>query len=222
MTRFRDRFDAGRRLANELQSFAHDPDALVLALPRGGVPVAYEVATRLGLPLEIFLVRKLGVPGHEEFAMGAIASTGAVSLNENVVEHLGISRREVNEVIQREEKELRRRSENYGSEFSRNEVTGKKIILIDDGLATGSSMRAAVRALKQKEPQEIIVAVPVASASTCREFEGEVDEIICAETPEDFYAVGQWYDDFSQTSDEEVRELLAKAREEFSHSARAI
>jgi putative phosphoribosyl transferase len=214
-TRFKDRTEGGQALAEKLAHYSERSDVVVLALPRGGVPVGYEVATRVKAPLEVFLVRKLGVPGHEEFAMGAIASGGLWFVNEEVVRQLGISRRQIQQIVDREEQEMERRMEVYGPEFSKAEVRGQVVILVDDGLATGSTMRAAVAALKQKHPQRIVVGVPVASAQTCEELHGEVDEIICVNTPEDFYAVGQWYEDFSQTSDDEVRELLNRAKEQF-------
>jgi putative phosphoribosyl transferase len=214
-TRFKDRAEGGQALAEKLAHYSERSDVVVLALPRGGVPVGYEVAIRVKAPLEVFLVRKLGVPGHEEFAMGAIASGGLWFVNEEVVRQLGISRRQIQQIVDREEQEMERRMEVYGSEFSKAEVRGQVVILVDDGLATGSTMRAAVAALKQKHPQRIVVGVPVASAQTCEELHDEVDEIVCVNTPEDFYAVGQWYEDFSQTSDDEVRELLNRAKEQF-------
>lgn len=210
--RFQNRSEAGRLLAEKLQRYSDNPKVVVLALPRGGVPVGYEIATQLNVPLKIFLVRKLGVPGHEEFAMGAIASGGIWFVNEQIVRQLGISQQQVQQVIEQEERELERRVKAYGAEFSRIPVRDQIIILVDDGLATGATMRAAVAALKPQHPDRIIVAVPVASPSTCEELGHEVDEMICARTPEDFYAVGQWYEDFSQTSDDEVRELLRRAQ----------
>jgi len=217
-TRFKDRSDAGRALAEKFEHYADRPNVVVLALPRGGVPVGYEVATRLRAPLDVFLVRKLGAPGHEEFAIGAIASGGLWFVNDDVVRQLGISRRQIQEIVEREERELERRSEVYGSDFSKADVRGQIVILIDDGLATGSTMRAAVAALKQKHPERIVIGVPVSSPSTCEELEREVDEIVCFHTPDQFYAVGEWYEDFSQTSDDEVRELLNRARTQFAQS----
>ncbi len=210
--RFRDRSEGGRVLAEKLRHYSNNPNVVVLALPRGGVPVGYEVARKLGAPLEIFLVRKLGVPGHQEFAMGAIASGGFWFVNPDVVERLGISPQEVQQVVEQETLELTRRMEAYGIESSSLRVRDRILILVDDGLATGSTMRAAIAALKRERPERIVVAVPVASASTCQELWSEADEVVCARTPEDFYAVGQWYEDFSQTSDDEVRELLQRAR----------
>lgn len=209
---FRNRRDAGRLLAEQLSHYSTAPNVTVLALPRGGVPVGYEVATVLKVPLGIFLVRKLGVPGHEEFAMGAIASGGLWFVNNDVVRQLEISSQQIQRIVHREREELERRAEVYGPEFSENDVRGQIVILVDDGLATGSTMRAAVNALKQQQPERIIVAVPVASASTVEELQNEVDEVVCLEMPEQFHAVGNWYEDFSQTTDEEVRELLEKAR----------
>lgn len=205
---FVDRRDAGRVLARSLSRLADRPDVVILALPRGGVPVAYEVASALHAPLDVFLVRKLGAPGREELAMGAIASGDVVVINEDVVQGLRISQEEIEEVAQRERRELERRERTYRTSRPPLNPSGKTAVLIDDGLATGASMRAAVQALRQLEPKEIIVAVPVASASTCEELVREVDEVVCARTPEPFYAVGSWYEDFRQTSDEEVRTLL--------------
>jgi putative phosphoribosyl transferase len=209
--RFRNRSEAGRLLAELLRRYASRDDVIVLALPRGGVPVAHDVARALGAPLDVFLVRKLGVPGQEEFAMGAIATGGALVLDEDVVRTLGISRQELGRVISAEQRELQRREAAYRAGRDPPNLEGKTVILVDDGLATGSTMRAAALAVRQQRPARIVVAVPVAAAETCDEFRGDVDEIVCALTPEQFRAVGLWYDDFSQTSDEEVRELLARA-----------
>ncbi|HJZ93790.1 MAG TPA: phosphoribosyltransferase [Gemmataceae bacterium] len=208
---FEDRHDAGRQLAAKLGRYAGRPDGIILALPRGGVPVGYEVARALGVPLDLFLVRKLGVPGREELAMGAIASGGVRVLNEDVVRELGIPQRWVDEVTADEAAELRRREAAYRDDRPAPDVRGKTVILVDDGLATGASMRAAVAALRQLGPARIVVAVPVAAAQTCKEFRSEADEVVCAETPEPFYAVGTWYEDFSQTTDDEVRDLLSRA-----------
>jgi len=210
---FRDRRDAGRYLASKLKKYANRPDVLVLALPRGGVPVAYEVSRALHVRLDIFLVRKLGVPGHEELAMGAIASGGVRVLNEQVVRGLEVSGEVIAAVSAAEELELARREQLYRGDRPPPDVRDQTIILIDDGLATGSTMRAAVAALRQREPARIVVAVPVGAAETCAEFHDEADEAICARTPEPFYAVGAWYADFSQTTDEEVRKLLEQAEE---------
>lgn len=209
--KYRDRRAAGQALADLLGAYAGRPDTLVLALPRGGVPVAYEVAMRLGAPLDVFLVRKLGVPGHEELAMGAIASGGVRVLNEEVVTYLRIPEETIERVASREQVELERRERLYRDGRPAYDARGRRAILIDDGLATGSTMRAAAMALRRQEPASITVAVPVAAEATCDEFRSEVDEVICAYTPEPFIAVGLWYEDFSQTSDEEVRELLAAA-----------
>lgn len=211
VTRFRDRADAGRRLAASLARYAGRDDVVVLALPRGGVPVAFEVARALGAPLDVFLVRKLGVPGHEELAMGAIASGGTRVLNEEIVQTLGIPDRVIEVVAAREQQELARRERAYRGHRPAVDVQGRTVILIDDGLATGASMRAAAAALRRAGPQRLVVAVPLAAAETCEALRDEVDEVVCAWTPEPFHAVGFWYDDFSQTPDEEVRELLARA-----------
>ncbi|WP_239470701.1 phosphoribosyltransferase [Archangium violaceum] len=211
--RFEDRYAAGRELARELRKYANRPDVRVLALPRGGVPVGYEVAKELGVLLDVFLVRKLGVPGHEELAMGAIASGGVGVINREVVDQLGVSREDIQRVAREEQRELERREQAYRGEQEPSLLRGQTLLLVDDGLATGSTMRAAVRALKQSGPARIVVAVPVASAEACQAFEHEADEVVCLETPKPFRAVGLWYRDFSQTSDEEVRELLWRARE---------
>jgi predicted phosphoribosyltransferase len=192
---------------------------LVLALPRGGVPVAYEVAKELKAPLDVFLVRKLGVPGHQELAMGAIASGGVRVINEELVNYLGIPGEVIDAVAAVEQQELERRERAYRDDRSQPDVRDRIVILIDDGLATGSTMRAAARSLRLQNPRRIVVAVPVSSAETCNDFRGEVDEIICAVTPGYFQGVGLWYDDFSQTSDEEVRELLKRATKEERHVA---
>ncbi len=208
---FRDRADAGQQLAKKLTAYANRPDVLVLALPRGGVPVAYEAARALGAPLDVFLVRKLGVPGHEELAMGAIATGGVQVLNRSLVHALGIPDEMVEAVVAREQRELERRERAYRDGRPTPDVRGRTVILVDDGLATGSTMRAAAAALRQQQAARIVVAVPVAPAETCEEFKAEVDEVVCAVTPEPFYAVGLWYEDFSQTTDEEVHDLLARA-----------
>ncbi|HJQ25551.1 MAG TPA: phosphoribosyltransferase [Blastocatellia bacterium] len=209
---FRDRSEAGRVLAEHLKPYANRREVLVLALPRGGVPVAFEVARALGAPLDVFLVRKLGVPGHEELAMGAIASGGVRVLNEEVVRALRIADQVIDAVAAREQQELERRALAYRGDAPAHEVGGRTVILIDDGLATGSTMRAAVEAIRQQQPARLVVAVPVAAASTCAALGAEVDEIVCARTPEPFQAVGLWYEDFAQTTDEEVRDLLERAR----------
>jgi len=208
---FQDRFDAGRVLASKLRAFANRSETVVLALPRGGVPVGFEVAKALDVPLDVLAVRKLGVPGYEELAMGAIASGGIRVLNEDVVRTLGIPDEVIDRVTAEEERELERRERDYREGRPPVDVQGRTVILVDDGLATGSSMRAAVLALNRKRPAQIVVAVPVAAPTTCAEFESEVDQVICAVTPEPFRSVGQWYREFSQTSDEEVRDLLRRA-----------
>lgn len=209
--KYRNRKEAGRILANQLKAYANRPDVLILGLPRGGVPVAFEVAQALQAPLDIFLVRKLGLPSHEELAMGAIASGGVRVLNENVVDSFNVPHPVIDAVAAREQQELERRERLYRAGRPAFDVRGRTVILIDDGLATGSTMRAAAAALRQQAPAAIVVAVPVAGDSTCDEFRSEVDEVICAYTPEPFYAVGLWYEDFSQTTDEEVRALLAQS-----------
>jgi putative phosphoribosyl transferase len=208
---FHDRYEAGRFLAARLKHLAHRPDAVVLALPRGGVPIGYEVARVLNAPLDVFVVRKLGVPGQEELAMGAIASGGVRVLNQKVIEALEIHTTVIDEVAAREESELQRQERTYRDGQPPLDAQGRTVILVDDGLATGSSMRVAATALRNRQPAQIVVAVPVASPDTCAEFVAEVDEVICAATPEPFWAVGAWYGDFSQTSDEEVRDLLRRA-----------
>jgi predicted phosphoribosyltransferase len=208
---FRDRADAGRRLAASLVEYAGRDDVLVLALPRGGVPVAFEVAEVLGAPLDVFLVRKLGLPGHEELAMGAIASGGVRVLNPDVVDTVGIPESVIDRVAALELRELERRERAYRDDRPSPDVGGKTVILVDDGLATGSTMRAAAEALRRQRPSRIIVGVPVASPETCDAFREEVDHIVCATTPEPFYGVGYWYQDFSQCTDDDVRELLARA-----------
>jgi predicted phosphoribosyltransferase len=210
---FRDRRDAGRHLALLLMAYANRPDLLVLALPRGGVPVAFEVARALHAPLDLFLVRKLGVPGHEELAMGAIASGGVRVLNDEVIRMSGVTPDAIDLVTRVEQQELARREAAYRGTRPPPDVRGRIVVLIDDGLATGSTMRAAVKAIRQQGPARVIVAAPTAAAETCEELRAEVDEIICARTPEPFFGVGLWYEDFSQTSDEEVRQLLAEAQQ---------
>jgi putative phosphoribosyl transferase len=205
---FNDRRDAGRALAQKLSAYLADENLLVLALPRGGVPVAYEVARALDAPLDVFIVRKLGVPGHEEYAMGAIASGGVVVSDR---ERLGVPQHAFDAVLQRESAELARREELYRHGRPALSIAGHSVILVDDGLATGSSMKAAIRAVRNQRPKRIVVAVPVAAGSTCAELRLEADDVICAETPHPFRAVGPWYGDFSQTSDSEVEELLDKA-----------
>ncbi len=211
MTRFRDRRQAGRRLARELAAYAGRPDVLVLGLPRGGVPVAGEVAQALDAQLDVCVVRKLGVPGHEELAMGAIASGGAWVLNDGVIESLGIAGRLIQEVADREQVELKRRELAYRGDRPAVEVHGRTVILVDDGIATGSTMRAAVAALKRLGPARLVVAVPTASSDACVAIEPEVDELVCLVEPNPFYAVGVWYDNFSQVDDQEVRDILDRS-----------
>ena len=208
---FSDRHEAGRVLAERLRDFAGRSGVMVLGLPRGGVPVAYEVAKALGAPFDIFLVRKLGVPGQEELAMGAIASGGIVVVNDEVIDALRIPWEIVDEEIDRQELELARRERLYRGDRPPLDVTGRVVILVDDGLATGSTMRAAVRALRRKQPASIVVAVPTAAPSTCEEFQTIADACVCTITPEPFRAVGLWYEDFSQVDDQEVCQLLARS-----------
>jgi predicted phosphoribosyltransferase len=217
METFADRYDAGRHLAGLLQEYAGRGDALVLALPRGGVPVGYEVAAALGVPLDIFLVRKLGLPGHEELAMGAIASGGTQVLNAEVVRMFHVPALVIRRVAEQELRELQRRDLEYRGGGPPPDVRGRTVILVDDGLATGSTMRAAVRAVREQGAARIVVAVPVASKNSCGEFRVEVDEMVCVLTPDDFFAVGEWYDDFTQTTDQEVKELLERAQHEVSY-----
>jgi predicted phosphoribosyltransferase len=208
---YRDRLEAGQQLAEKLTRYDNRPDVLVLALPRGGVPVGFAVAEELHAPLDVLLVRKLGVPGHEELAMGAIASGGVRVLNEEVVNFLQIPVTVIDTVAAREQQELERRVLRYRSGRPPLDVHGRTVILVDDGLATGATMRAAVLALRQQQPARIVVAVPVASSTVCHELEAVADEVVCAATPEPFYAVGLWYENFEQTSDAEVCDLLAQA-----------
>lgn len=207
---FRDRRQAGRLLAAELTAYANRPDVVVLALPRGGVPVAYEVARALGAPLDVFVVRKLGVPGYEELAMGAVATGDVRVLNDQLVARFGIPDQLIDAVGVRERRELARRERLYRSGKPPLDVSNRTVILVDDGLATGATMHAAIAALRQLHPARIVVAVPTASPETCEEMRTEVDDVICAITPEPFHAVGRWYQDFSQTTDEEVQDLLAR------------
>ena len=208
---FPDRAEAGRLLGVKLSKYAGRDDVIVLGLPRGGVPVAYEVAQALRVPLDVFIVRKLGVPGFEELAVGAIASGGVRVLNEEVANALPNRDEIIEAVTQRETAELERREREYRDGRPAPELRDRTVILVDDGLATGATMRAAVKALRQRGAAKIVVAVPVGPPDTCKEFEDEADEVVCASAPEFFQAVGQYYEDFSQTSDGEVRELLAKA-----------
>jgi predicted phosphoribosyltransferase len=210
--RFQDRTEAGKLLAESLAGFADRPDVLVLALPRGGVPVAFEVAQALRVPLDVFVVRKLGTPGNEELAMGAIASGGIRVLNLTVVETLGVPADLIEEAAERELRELERRERVYRKHRPAFDLRGRTVILIDDGIATGSTMRAAIKALRQTAGR-IVVAVPTAAPDTAADLRPEVDEFVALITPAGFYAVGQWYEDFGQTTDAEVTELLEKANE---------
>jgi putative phosphoribosyl transferase len=210
MALFRDRQDGGRRLAEKLRGYAGTA-AVVLALPRGGVPVAAEVAAGLGLPLDVFIVRKLGVPGYAELAMGAIASGGVRVMNEDVVRELGIPEQAIDSVAQAEAAELARREIAYRGVRPPQDVGGRTVILVDDGLATGATMRAAVEALRARHAARIVVAVPVGAPATCNMLAAEADEIICAVAPEPFLAVGYWYENFDQTTDEEVEAILSSA-----------
>lgn len=211
---FPNRTEAGRRLAVLLREYADGEDVIVLGIPRGGVPVAFEVARTLNVPLDVLVLRKLGVPGHEELGFGAIASGGIRALNREIVEALQIPPRDIELVTEREAKELKRREDAYRRGRRALDVKGRTVILVDDGIATGSGMRAAVDALRQMKPAKIVIAVPVAPAATCDRLRDEVDDLVCLATPEPFYGVGQFYYDFSQTSDQEVNELLDRAAEE--------
>lgn len=209
---FQDRREAGKLLAEKLIHYVNKPDVLILALPRGGVPVAFEVAKKLNAPLDIFIVRKLGVPGHEELAMGAIATGGIRVMNEEILNKINISQYAIEQVTHQELLEIRRREEQYRGKRPEPIIAGKAIIIIDDGLATGSTMKAAIKALKRQGPSVIIVGVPVADRDVCSQFRQIADDVVCAITPDYLGAVGRWYEDFSQTTDEEVIELLNQAK----------
>ena len=208
---FANRKEAGQKLAQRLRKYANRGDVIVLGAPRGGVPVAFEIATDLKAPLDVFVLRKLGVPGREELAFGAIASGGVRILNRDIVEGLGITGLDIERVTRAEKQELERRERAYRGGKAALDVSGLIVILVDDGVATGSTMKAAIRALRQMKPARIVIAVPVAPPSTCNQLQFEADELVCLEMPEPFYGVGQFYSDFSQVSDEEVKELLDTA-----------
>ena len=211
MEKYIDRYDAGIILAQHLKEYANQSNVITLGLPRGGVPIAYEIATALSIPLDIFIVRKLGVPGHEELAMGAIASGGTVIFNEELMHQLNVEQAAIDRVLKLEQKELARREILYRGNRPLPKLLDKTIILVDDGIATGATMLAAVTALRKHNPAAIIIAVPVAARSTCEEMKTLVDKIVCPLMPIDFYAVGLWYKNFPQTSDNEVIELLEKS-----------
>ena len=212
---FRDRTEAGRLLAKRLKStYANRSDVLVLGLPRGGVPVAYEVAKVLHAPLDICIVRKLGVPGNQELAMGAIATGGIMVLNEDLVASLNISPKAIAQVVTTERQELERRDHLYRGTRPVPDLSHRTVIIIDDGIATGSTLKAALSTIKQQQPERIVVAVPVASPEICQELQDEVDEVVCLLIPERLYAIGIWYNDFSPTTDAEVSNLLQQAAEE--------
>ena len=217
MERFKDRRDAGRVLARKLSAYGGQADVIVLALPRGGVPVGYEVALALNAPLDIFLVRKLGLPGREELAIGAIASGGVRVLNQDIIRVLNVPEEVINIVARQELQELGRREHHYRGDRPAPEIRDRKVILIDDGLATGASMRAAVVGVRGQHPSRIVIAVPAAAPELCNAFQFEVDEMVCAITPEPFYGVSRWYEDFSQITDEEVRMFLQKANHQLLH-----
>jgi putative phosphoribosyl transferase len=208
---FTNRTEAGQQLASRLSKYANRDDVIVLGTPRGGVPVAFEVATALRLPLDIFVLRKLGVPGHEELAFGAIASGGVHVIDRDIVEGYGLTGSDIERVIQKEEQEMRRRENVYRGSRPALDVVGRTVILVDDGIATGASIRAGIRALRQLNPARIVVAVPVAPPTTCARLKFETDEIVCLEMPNQFFGVGQFYIDFSEVTDEEVNDLLERA-----------
>ena len=215
---FRNRRDAGAQLAARLSRFASDPNIVVLGLPRGGVPVAFEVARALDAPLDVFLVRKLGVPGHRELAMGAIASGGARVLNQDVLDRIQVASNTIDLVAAAELAELERQERLYRGASPFPDLKDKTVIVVDDGLATGSTMRAAVQAIRKSDPAWVVVAVPVGAAETCQQLRYDADQVICLSAPEAFYAVSAWYEDFSQTTDEEVRNLLDIAAAQLSQS----
>ena len=208
---FRDRTEAGQVLARCLQQYKNQPDVLILGLPRGGVPVAYEVARELNAPLDVFIVRKLGVPGHEELGMGAIATGGVRTLQDGIVRELGISPQTIEAVSAREQAELERRERLYRGDRPAPTIKGRTVVIVDDGLATGSTMKAAIQAVRQQDPRQVIVAVPTAPSETCEQLKESADHVVCALTPEPFFAVGGSYADFTQITDGEVRDLIASA-----------
>jgi putative phosphoribosyl transferase len=208
---FQDRVDAGRKLANRLSAYANRSDVIVLGIPRGGVPVAFEVARALDAPLDVFLSRKLGVPGQEELAFGAVATGGVRVLDQELIDAVGIPEQEIERITEKVKQELERRESVYRGSRPPLKVEGQTVILVDDGIATGSSIRAAINALRQMKPARIVIAVPVAPLSTCNRLRGEVEELVCVDTPELFFAIGQFYEDFAQLTDEEVTDLLHRA-----------
>ena len=218
--RFHNRTEAGRRLAAELSKYANLPEVLVLGLPRGGIPVAYEIAKALHVPLDVWLVRKLGVPGQEELAMGAIASGGVMILNNEIINLLNISRETVEQVAAAEKQELERRDEAYRGDRPLPQIENHTIILVDDGIATSSTLRAAIAALQRHHPKRIVVAAPVAPPSVCESLKTVVDDVVCLDTPEPLHSIGMWYIDFSQTTDNEVRDLLRRSSLESSSVSR--
>ena len=220
--RFKNRYDAGRKLARQLAAFVGRTDTIVLGVPRGGVPVAYEVAMALDAPLDLFVVRKLGVPGHEELAMGAIASGGEIVLNDAVILSRHVSAEQVQRIIATERSELSRREQSYRDGKQAPSLSDRIVVLVDDGLATGSTMRAAASAIRKQKPRQIIVAVPISDPKVCEALNDIVDKTVCMITPEPFYAVGLWYEDFAPTGDDEVRELLQLRRDAFQSSRRQV
>ncbi|HCT83876.1 MAG TPA: phosphoribosyl transferase [Candidatus Margulisbacteria bacterium] len=218
---YKDRSSAGKILAARLKKFANDPNLLILGLPRGGIPVAFEVAKELNAPLDVFIVRKLGTPGQPELAMGAIAGKGFIVLNKSIVNELGIPKQEILSVARSEQKELDRREALYRKNRPAYSISGKKVILVDDGLATGATMMVAVRAVRKQNPEKLIVATPVADVSICEKFKDQVDEMICAYTPYPLSAIGMWYENFIQTTDAEVIKLLELAHKNISEEKNA-